>query len=284
VVTSNPKPENTTPSLPPITKYLNNSFVTIYNEDCLVGMGQKIEASSVDVVVTSPPYNLGINYNVYKDRMDRSSYIAWTVDWASATYEILKADGSLFLNMGSKPTDPWVSYDVLDVMRGMFQLQNVIHWVKSISIGDEPAKGHIKPINSARFLNDGHEFVFHLTKTGDVPIDKLSIGVPYADVANLARGNRGKNGNIRDRGNIWFIPYDTIQSREKDRPHPATFPLDLPTRCIKLHGVERTRLVVDPFMGLGTTAKAAASLGVNFIGFEIDPYYIEVALERLNDS
>lgn len=265
--------------LPPITKYTGNSYVTIYNEDCLVGMQTKLNYQSVDVVVTSPPYNLGTKYNTYNDSIGREAYISFIKDWAFTIFRILKPDGSLFLNMGSKPTDPWVPYDVLHSMFGPFQLQNVIHWVKSISIDDGPVKGHIKPINSDRFLNDGHEFIFHLTKTGDVPIDKLSIGVPYADISNLNRGSRGKNGNIRDRGNVWFIPYATVQGRKK---HPATFPIELPLRCIKLHGVSRTKLVVDPFMGIGTTALAATQLGIDFVGFEIDSGYTQTAVELLS--
>jgi site-specific DNA-methyltransferase (adenine-specific) len=101
--------------------------------------------------------------------------------------------------------------------------------------------------------------------------------VPYADLSNLKRGSRGKNGNRRDRGNTWFIPYKTIQTRAGDRPHPATFPVELPMKCIQLHGLERTRLVLDPFMGLGSTMNAALRLNRAFVGFEIDPDYFKEA-------
>ena len=85
----------------------------------------------------------------------------------------------------------------------------------------------------------------------------------------------------RDRGNTWFIPYDTIQSNI-ERPHPATFPVRLPEMCIKLHGVsDKNILVVDPFCGIGSTAVACKKLGVSFVGFDIDKEYLDEAVTRV---
>jgi site-specific DNA-methyltransferase (adenine-specific) len=61
---------------------------------------------------------------------------------------------------------------------------------------------------------------------------------------------------VRCRGNTWFIPYETIQRRERDRPHPATFPSQLPEQCLRLHGLSRIEVAMDPFTGLGSTAVA----------------------------
>jgi site-specific DNA-methyltransferase (adenine-specific) len=80
---------------------------------------------------------------------------------------------------------------------------------------------------------------------------------------------------------VWFIPYETIQSREKDRPHPATFSPRLPEMCLRLHGADRIRTVADPFLGLGSTAVACAELGLNFVGIEMDKGYLEEAIERV---
>jgi len=141
------------------------------------------------------------------------------------------------------------------------------------------AAGHYKPINSRRFLHDCHEFVFHFTPNGDAPLDRQAIGVRYQDASNAARWRTGASG-VRCRGNTWFIPYTTIQSREKDRPHPATFPPKLPEMCLRLHGLDRIRTVADPFLGLGSTAVACAQLGVSFVGIEMDPGYLEEAIAR----
>ena len=127
------------------------------------------------------------------------------------------------------------------------------------------AVGHYKPINSDRFLNDCHEFIFHLTPHGATSLDRLALGVPYQDQSNIARW-RGASGGVRCRGNTWFIPYETIQQRDRDRPHPATFPTRLPEQCLRLHGLDRIQVAMDPFTGLGSTAVACARLGVSFIG------------------
>jgi site-specific DNA-methyltransferase (adenine-specific) len=71
------------------------------------------------------------------------------------------------------------------------------------------------------------------------------------------------------------MPYDTIQSRHKERAsHPATFPLDLPLRCLKLSGIQPGEIALDPFAGIGTTLKAAKIVGCDSIGYEIDPGYV----------
>lgn len=253
-------------------------------------MLEHLSPDSVDVVVTSPPYNLGIRYSNYDDTISREKYLGWTDEWAQAVKHVLADNGSLFLNVGSKPTDPHVPFRVLQVLEQEFVLQNVIHWIKAISIEkasagnypnlvDDVSVGHYKPINSPRFLNDNHEYVFHLTKRGDVKLERLAIGVPYQDKTNVARW-KGKT-DLHCRGNTWFIPYETIRSRAHQRPHPATFPVKLAEMCIRLHGVARTNLVLDPFLGIGQAALAATKLQKDFVGFEIDRAYYDEAARRV---
>lgn len=265
--------------------------VAIYQEDCVAGMGARITAGSVDVIVTSPPYNLGISYNSHNDAAPRAEYLEWCDGWAREIKRVLRGTGSFFLNIGGKPTDPYVPFDVLGVMRRHFALQNVFQWVKSIAImksevGHYPGLdadlvvGHYKPINSPRFVNDCHEYIFHLTHDGNVTLDRLAIGVPYRDKSNVARW-KSASSDVHCRGNTWFLPYPTIRRRARDRPHPASFPPSLPDRCIRLHGLTRTHLVLDPFLGLGSTAVACAQLGIACVGFEIDEQYCREARERL---
>ena len=245
---------------------------------------------TIDVVVTSPPYNIGIRYNRYKDTLPRSDYLGFLSDVGGAIKKVLSDDGSFFINIGSKPSDPWIPLDAANVLRKHFTLQNVIVWIKSIAIaksdvGKYPsvisdiAVGHFKPLVSDRYLNDCSEFIFHLTKNGNVKLDKLSIGVPYQDKTNIGRWKRA-NRDLRDRGNTWFIPYETIRDKEQ-RPHPSTFPSKLPEMCIKLHGVSRCRVVLDPFIGIGSTALASIRSGVSCIGFDIDKSYLETCKQRI---
>ena len=141
------------------------------------------------------------------------------------------------------------------------------------------AVGHYKPLVSDRFVNDCFEFIFHFTKNGNVKLDKLSIGVPYQDKTNIGRWKRAIR-DIRDRGNTWFIPYETIWDKEQ-RPHPSSFPIKLPEMCIKLHGVSKCNIVLDPFIGIGSTALASIRLGVSCIGFDIDKRYLEICKQRI---
>lgn len=246
---------------------------------------------SVSAVVTSPPYNLGIRYRSFNDAGPRDEYLRWTSAWVAEVARVLVPDGSLFLNVGGKPTDPWTALDVAQAARPHLRLQNVIHWIKSIAIerdlagarsglADDVAVGHYKPINSNRFLNDCHEFVFHFTPEGRTPLERRAIGVKYQDQSNVGRW-AGASEGLRCRGNTWFIPYDTIQSRDRERPHPATFPVRLPEQCLKLHGVARLDMVLDPFLGLGSTAVACARLGVPFTGVEMDEHYLREAVARV---
>lgn len=261
-----------------------------YLGDCLDVL-RALDAHSISVIVTSPPYNLGVRYRSYDDTLPRDRYLAWTDAWIEAASRVLAQGGSLFLNVGAKPTDPWTALDVAQAARRHVRLQNTLHWVKSIAIDRDAAGasanlpadlsvGHYKPINSGRFVNDCHEFIFHFTPAGDTPLDRRAIGVPYQDPSNVTRWKHAAS-NRRCRGNTWFIPYDTIQDRDKDRPHPATFPPRLAEYCLKLHGVGRVRVAMDPFLGLGHSAVAAAQLGIDFVGVEIDEHYLEQAVQRV---
>ena len=254
--------------------------------DCLAGMAA-LAAESVDLVVTSPPYNLDIAYASYRDDAPREEYLDWSYRWAAEVKRVLKPGGSFFLNVGAAPANPLLPHEIVLKLQPLFRLQNTIHWIKSITVqprrAAELSVGHFKPINSKRYLTDCHEYVFHLTKTGDVPLDRLGIGVEYADKTNIARWahTRGEARDRRCRGNNWFIPYETIKSRTDDRPHPATFPTQLAEWCIKLHGARPGLVMLDPFLGLGHSASAAAACGVGrFIGFEIDDGYLAEAKIR----
>lgn len=265
------------------------STIKFFLGDCVEVLAALPERS-VDVVVTSPPYNLGIRYRTYDDGQPRHEYLEWTGRWAAALARQLRPQGSLFLNVGAKPTDPWTALDMAQAVRPHLHLQNILHWVKSIAIdrdaagaraglADDLAVGHYKPINSNRFLNDCHEFVFHFTPEGTTRLDRLALGVKYQDPSNVTRW-RGASGGRRCRGNTWFIPYETIQSREKDRPHPATFPPKLPEYCLRLHGAGPGAVVADPFLGLGSTMVACARLGVDGLGIELDEHYLREAIAR----
>ena len=250
-------------------------------EDCIKTMKEMPE-ESVDVIITSPPYNIGVKYNSHVDNIPFEDYLNWMEDFAKNCFRILKKDSSFFFNIGNKPSDELRSLKVAERINRIFKLQNTFHWVKSLAAPEKNvAIGHYKPVNSKRFVNNCHEFIFHFTKTGSVELDKLSIGVPYQDKSNIGRWGSAKQ-DLRDRGDMWFIPYETVQS---EKMHPAMFPLKLPEMCIKIHGLNKGKLLVlDPFMGSGSTCISAQKLNCDYIGIEKDEKYTEIAKRLLSQN
>jgi site-specific DNA-methyltransferase (adenine-specific) len=254
----------------------------VFCEDCVEGMRRRLPDGSVDVVVTSPPYNIGVRYNTHRDDLPFARYLDWMEAVARECWRVLRRDGSFFFNMGDRPSDELRSLRVAErILAAGFHLQNTVHWIKSIAAPEEGVNmGHYKPVNSARYLNGCHEFIFHFTKAGDVKLDKLAIGVPYQDKSNIGRWKAARQ-DCRDRGNTWYIPYETVTGA---KPHPAAFPDRLPEMCIKLHGLraEPPLLVLDPFAGTGTTLAAARRLGCRCVGFDVDREYVRLARARLD--
>ncbi len=247
--------------------------------DCLAVL-PTVDAGSVDVVVTSPPYNLGLTYRGYDDRRSEENYLDWLTDVASAVRRVMKADASFFLNVSGSSSAPWLPFELIVRLRPLFVLQNHITWIKSIATRSD-AVGHFKPVGGQRYLHHNHEHIFHLTLSGDVKLDRLAIGVPFKDKSNIAR--RGHARDLRCRGNTWFIPYDTVQSKAAKFHHPSTFPVALPRWCIRLHGRDDA-VVLDPFMGTGTTLVAAELEYASGIGIDMDPSYVAIARRRLVEA
>jgi len=212
----------------------------------------------VDLVVTSPPYNLknstgnGMKdgrggkwanaalqsgYQHHDDNMPHDEYVAWQRACLTEMMRILKDDGAIFYNHKWR-VQGGLLQDRQDIVEG-FPVRQIIIWQRSGGINFNP--GYFLPT---------YEVIYLITK----PEFRL------ADKANK-------------HGDIWQI------KQEMKNPHPAPFPIELPLRCI---GSTNAQIILDPFMGSGTTALAAKDLGRNFIGIELSPEYIAMAQERLN--
>ena len=255
----------------------------IVNGDSLDVMAA-MPAGSVDVVVTSPQYNIGIRYRDDDDMMTEGDYLAWFDRMVAAVRRVLRDDGSFFLNVAGSSTLPWLPFEIavrlrprVDAPGRGFVIQNEIAWIKSITVRDV-SRGHFKHVGGSRYLHRMHEKLFHLTKAGDVALDRKAVGTPYQDKSNIRR--RGHAADLRCRGNTWFVPYETVKDQAGKHRHPAGFPLELPRMCIRLHG-RPAALVLDPFVGAGTTVCAAHLEGCVGIGVERDPVYASTAADRL---
>jgi site-specific DNA-methyltransferase (adenine-specific) len=255
--------------------------IKIYNGDCLEIIEKDIEEKEIDVVITSPPYNLSKKYASYKDKKPLDQYIEWMTDFSKSIHKVLKNDGSFFLNIGYQNLQPSIPFLLVQRITEIFKLQNTIIWTKSITVNND-SFGHFIPNNSNRYLNNIFEYVFHFTKDGNKTLDRNSIGVPYKDKRNIERFENNKDkGDVRCGGNVWFIPHKTVKSKQEKFNHPTSFPEELVKRCILLNGYNTETKVLDPFLGVGTTLKVCENLKINGIGIEIDKDYCEVSKNRI---
>ncbi len=220
---------------------LSDEPIALRAADCIQAM-RSLPDGSVDLIVTSPPYNIGVPYLTYYDKLPRADYLRWTWAWMAEVRRILAADGSFFLNVGGRIKDPSLPHTIAEGLgQAGLVLQNEIHWIKSISVqepdGTRVTVGHFKPVNSDRYLNNCHEYIFHITKEGNVPMERKAIGVPFKDKSCINRfaGNGGRD--LRCRGNAWFIRYPANYNRGV--VHPAQFPVELPQ---VLHQAARLQL------------------------------------------
>ena len=170
-------------------------------------------------------------------------------------------------------------------------VQPVAKAIRAILKGDGEVLqlGHYTPLTSSdRTANYGHEWVFTYYKSKEENLDKLAAGCAFAHKGNLTRGNRGKNGDVHCAGDAWFLPYKTTGNKAKKPSHGSkstySFPEEFAEKCLKISGVlnmtDRTPVVLDPFVGTGTTTAVAMRHGCEAIGIDIDPDMCRIASER----
>lgn len=238
---------------------------------------RSIRSRSFDLVVTSPPYNFGVKYGVYQDNLPPAEFFARLELAFTNIRRLMKDEGSFFLVVGSKPLMPWRAFEIAELAGRYFALQNTIVWVKSVAIGRQTFGGN-RPITSDRYLTSNFELVLHLTKTGQVQVDRGAIAVSATKVRNVT--HYGMRPNERCLGNVWFVPNEYAGKRT----HPAPFPAELVEKCIKLHGIRPDMRLLDPWAGEGNALVACERLGVRGVGIEIDPTYVERAKEKIGGA
>lgn len=214
---------------------------------------KSFEPDSFDCVITSPPYNIGVDYGFgIDDSKDQDEYNKFTTEWIS---ESLRLSPLCIVNFGAPASKPMNIANFMFSAQKAGIIQSDIIWLKALST-EEFSKGHFKPVNSKRFITNLVEHIFVISRDGNHDLDRLSIGVPFSDKSNIGRF-KSNTSDLRCRGNVWFVPYKT---RTQKLDHPATYPIELAEMMIKLSGALS---VLDPFAGVGTTGAAADNLGVN---------------------
>jgi site-specific DNA-methyltransferase (adenine-specific) len=235
----------------------------IYQGDSLEVL-KTLPDESVDLVVTSPPYNLGINYNSYKDSMQWKDYYEWCRYWLLEIFRVIKKDGRFclvhYLSFGQSNNrqSPLMELNHIAQQIGFYHHGLAIWW--DITLTKRTAWGSWLSA-SAPYINSPFEGILILYKE---KWKKENKGISDINKDEFMEGCSG----------VWKI------NPEKNREHPAPFPVALPARCIKLFSFIDD-LVLDPFMGSGTTGVACIALKRNFIGIEIDEHYCDIARKRI---
>jgi site-specific DNA-methyltransferase (adenine-specific) len=225
----------------------------------------KLPDESIDLVVTSPPYNIGIKYNIWNDNMPWEEYYEWLEKWMKEVYRILKNDGRFclmhYLSLGTSEDRHGVLMDLnyIATRKINFKHHGLAIWYET-SISNPTAWGSWLSA-SAPYINSPFEGILILYKD---KWKKYKEGISTISKEEFIEGCNG----------IWKIPAD------RERLTPASFPVEIPERCIKLLSYEND-LILDPFVGSGSTMIAARNLRRNAIGIEIDYEYCKTAWKRL---
>lgn len=235
---------------------------------------------SVNLMVTSPPYNIGISYGnkwenrkiveskgaKYKDSMPEDTYRKMLENVFAETQRVLKEDGQLWVNIKNRYVNDQIvpPFWILDFFKDMY-LKNIIIW--NFDWGGSTNK---------RFCSR-YEYVFFFTKDNNDYVFNLDeVKIPALNF----RPDRYKS-QLKNPSDVWKISLVSGNSIERTE-HPAQYPEELIERIIKV-GTNPGDIVLDPFMGSGTTAVVAKKLNRNFIGYDTNRDYIKIAKERIQN-
>lgn len=247
--------------------YYSHKDISIYNDDML--KIKSIDNNSVDLIITSPPYNLDIQYDSYNDFLPYKDYLKLCKKWFSRLYDLTKEDGRFCLNIPldkSKGGYQSVGADLTVLAKSVgWKYKTTIIWNEG-NISKNSAWGSWLSASAPHII---------------APVELIVIF--YKKQWKKESGSKITNINSED-FKIWTNGIWTFKGESKRKiGHPAPFPIELPYRCIKLFSYEQD-LVLDPFMGSGSTLIAAIKTNRKAIGIDIEKRYCEIAKNRICDE
>lgn len=243
-------------------KFLN----VISQGDCL-DLFMKIPDESVDITFADPPFNLKKKYNGYKDSLEFEEYLNWCELWIKEMVRVTKPTGSIFIHNIPK----WLTY-YSTILNKYATFRHWISW-------DAPTA----PMGKS--LQPSHYGILYYVK--DIKQSKFyELRYPHKRCRKcgyLLKDYGGKKQGLHPYGpllsDVWTDIHRIKHNKYRDE-HPCQLPIHLLERII-LMSTDESDIVLDPFMGTGTTAIAAKRLGRNFIGFELDPNYVTTSINKL---
>lgn len=240
----------------------------VFCEDALQGLARLPDAS-IDLLLADPPYGLGKDYGNESDKMESAAYLEWMAQWIDLALPKLKANGSLYIFLTWR-----YSPEVFVMLKQRMSMMNEIIWDRRV-----PSMG-----GSVRKYSSVHDTVGFFVKAKDYYFDLDAIRIPYDAVTKKARSRKIFEGakwlelgfNPKD---VWSVSRLHREHAEREE-HPTQKPLEIIERMIKA-SCPPGGVVLDPFMGSGTTAVAAKRCGRDFVGFELNPDYCAMIENRL---
>lgn len=227
---------------------------------------EDVPENSVHLMVTSPPYNVGKEYD---QNYTLEEYRDFLVRVWREVHRVLVPGGRACINianLGRKPYIPLHAYLIQDVLELGFLMRGEIIWNKASSASSSTAWGSwCSPTNPT--LRDIHEYILVFCK-----------GSFRRNKSQQASGTITQPEFLELTKSVWTFPAETARKIG----HPAPFPVELPRRLIELYTFAGD-IILDPFMGSGQTALAALSTGRHYIGYEINPQYVTLAEKRIRE-
>ena len=250
---------------------LKNKINKIINQDCIEGM-KEIPDSTVDLIVADPPYNLNKNFGKWDENKKKDIWLPWSKEWLDQCKRVLKDDGSIFV-YGIHHHLCWLQCYMIEI--GLeYRRQIIWYYENGFSGYKNTLQAHYEPL---LWFSKTDKYKYEI------------IREPYKSSERL-KNKITKNGKVwtphpdgRMAGDVWRFP--TLAGKrfkEEKVNHPTQKPLSISERIIR-HFSEHNDIVLIPFAGSGSECVASKKLNRNFIAFELNEEYIEIANKRLDE-